>query len=119
VELLVIVLNKKEQVKPVLRALLDLGVPGATSIQSTGMGRTLADEVPIFGGLRKALNGDTIGSTTIFSVIEDETTVEKAVSTISNLVGGLQKPGTGFLFTVPVNRAVGSSRTSLPRRSRI
>lgn len=107
---LFLVLNKKEQVKPVLRALMNSGVSGATLMQSTGMGRTLADEIPVFGGLRQALNGDTVGNTTIFSVIEDERVLETAIRRITEIVGDLEKPGTGILFTVPVDRVIGSRR---------
>lgn len=107
---LFLVLNKKEQVKPVLRALMDSGVSGATIMQSTGMGRTLAEEIPVFGGLRQALNGDTVGNSTIFSVIEDGRVLETAIERITEIVGDLEKPGTGILFTVPVDRVIGSRR---------
>ncbi|MGE5484196.1 MAG: P-II family nitrogen regulator [Ignavibacteriales bacterium] len=107
-ELLVLVLNKKEHVRTVLKALLRLGVSGATVFPSTGMGRTLADEVPLFGGLRRALDGETVDNTTIFSVIEDESVVANVIQSMPDLVGDLRKPGTGILFTVPVTRVIGT-----------
>lgn len=105
---LVLVLNKKEHVKPVLKALFDCGVSGATMVQSTGMGRTLADEIPVFGGLRRALNGGAVGNSTIFSVIRDEKTLNEAVDRITAIVGDFRDPGSGILFTVPVDKAIGS-----------
>jgi len=105
---LFLVLNKKEQVKPVLKGLLDCGVSGATILESTGMGRTLANAIPVFGGLRHALNGGTVGNSTIFSVIEDEEVLNKAIERIIEIVGDLERPGSGILFTVPVDRVIGS-----------
>lgn len=105
---LVLVLNKKEHVKPVMKALFDCGVSGATMIQSTGMGRTLADEIPLFGGLRRALDGGTVGNNTIFSVIKDEETLNEAIRRITEIIGDFEKPGNGIMFTVPVDMIFGS-----------
>ena len=103
-EMLVAVLNRQEHVKPVLRGLLDLGISGATVLRSSGMGRTLSDEVPIFG--RQMIMGQDVFNTTIFSVIEEEELVSASIDVISRIVGDLNQPGTGFLFTVPVSRLV-------------
>lgn len=109
-QLIVLVLNRSELLHKVLKALYDSGVSGATVIESRGMGRTLSDEIPIFGGLKRLLNGYGPVNETVFSVVEDEK-VEEAIKAIESVVGDLHAPGTGVLFTVRVDRAIG-----LPRR---
>ena len=56
-ELLVFVLNKPEYLDEILEALLRVDVRGATVLESTGMGRTLCEKVPIFGGIRSIIQG--------------------------------------------------------------
>ncbi len=52
-KLLVIVLNKENFLDDILSSLVELGVMGATVIESTRMSEILAREIPIFAGLRQ------------------------------------------------------------------
>lgn len=52
-KLLVFVLNKEEYLEDVLEAYVEAGIPGATIIDSEGMGRFLAYEVPLFAGFKE------------------------------------------------------------------
>lgn len=103
-QLLFIVLEKQQHLRPVLKELLELGATGATVLPSTG---TVRGHVPIFGGLRRALDGDTVRNTTVFSVFEDEDHVEQALAAVSRLVEGY------FMFAVPVTRLI-DAREQLP-----
>jgi nitrogen regulatory protein P-II 1 len=44
---------------------------------------------------------------TIFSVLDDDEKVKKLETLIENVCGDLSKPGTGILFTIPVDYAKG------------
>lgn len=50
-KLLVLFLNKVEKLEEVLEGYVEVGVSGATVVDSVGMGHILSEEVPIFAGL--------------------------------------------------------------------
>lgn len=106
-ELLVFVLNQPDYLDEILEGFLEAGVQGATVIDSTGMGRTLCEKVPFFGGLRTMIQGCRPNNLTIFTVIPETGIKEKAVNAIEAVLGDLSEPNTGFLFTVPVGMALG------------
>lgn len=104
-QLLVMVLNKVELLEELMAQLAAGGIGGATILNSTGMGRTLLnsdEEIPIFGMLRKVLSPEREESKTIFTVLKNEQlpTAKKIIETVT---GGLNKPNTGIMFTIPVN----------------
>ena len=112
--LLVLVLNKEEFLEDVLTAFLEADVSGATIIDSVGMGRVLAYDVPIFAGLRKTLEGHRSApyNKTIFAVIPDEAQLQKAISLIEKVLN-LDVPGTGLLFVVPLTIVKGLATSGL------
>lgn len=109
-KLLVFVLNKEEHLEEVLEAYVEAGVAGATLLDSEGMGRFLAYEVPLFAGFKEFMKGNKPYNKTILSVIRDERVIEKLKTLVDGIVGGLDSPGTGIMFTVPVDWASGLVR---------
>lgn len=108
-KLLFIILNKEEFLDEVLEAFLELGLKGATIIDSVGMGRILAYEIPIFAGLRSLLPGNRPFNKTILTLVEEEK-VEDVVAAVEQIVGPLEKPGTGIAFSVPVDFVKGLAK---------
>jgi len=108
-KLLVFILNKNELLDEVLEAFLELGIPGATILDSVGMGHILAYEIPIFAGLRSVLPGNRPFNKTILALI-DAHLVPKVIEAIEQIVGSLDQPGTGIVFTLPVDYAKGLSK---------
>jgi nitrogen regulatory protein PII len=106
-KLLVFVLNKEELLDRVLEALIEAGVTGATILDSEGMGRVLTSEIPLFADFRAFMKGDKPYNKMILSVIKREETVKKAEGLIEEVCGDLSHPGSGILFTVPVDYAKG------------
>mgnify|MGYP001150787855 CR=1 FL=1 len=102
-KLLVFILNNEEFLEEVLEAYVEAGVTGATILDSEGMGRFLAYEVPLFAGFKEFMKGNKPYNKTILSVVRDDETVKQVRSIIDELVGGLDNPGTGIMFTVPVD----------------
>ena len=110
VQLLIAVINQEEKLEEVLAGLLELGVTGATVINSEGMGRLLASEVPIFAGLEQLSARTRPRNQTLFSVIDDDAKVDRVVDLLQEVCGSLDQPATGIVVTVPVLRAVGLAR---------
>jgi len=106
-KLLVFVLNNEEYLEEVLEAYVEAGVTGATIIDSEGMGRFLTYEVPLFAGFKEFMKGNKPYNKTIISVIRDEVTVGRVESLMDTIVGDLDRPGTGIMFTLPVDWASG------------
>lgn len=105
--LLIAVINQEEKLEDVLAGFLEIGVTGATVINSEGMGRLLASEVPIFAGLAALQRRTRPRNQTVFAVIQDEAKVDAALALLQDVCGSLDQPGTGIAFTVPVTRVVG------------
>lgn len=105
-KLLILILNKVEKLEEVLEGFLEAGVTGATIIDTVGMGHILCDEVPIFAGLRFMFAGAKPHNKTIISVIKDEVEGE-ILHLLENILGDMYEPGTGIVFTVPLDRVVG------------
>jgi nitrogen regulatory protein P-II 1 len=105
-KLLILFLNKVEKLEEVLEGFVEIGITGATVIDSVGMGHILSEEVPIFAGLRFMFAGAKPHNKTIFSVIKDEKE-EEAVRLLRKILGDLKKPGTGIVFTIALDRVEG------------
>ena len=105
-KLLILFLNKVEKLEEVLEGFVEIGITGATVIDSIGMGHILSEEVPIFAGLRFMFAGAKPHNKTIFSVIKDEKE-EEAIRLLQKILGDLKKPGTGIVFTIPLDRVEG------------
>jgi len=105
-KLLILILNKVEKLEEVLEGFLEAGVTGATLIDSVGMGHILSEEVPIFAGLRFMFAGAKPHNKTIISVIKDEKE-EEILHLLKNILGDLYEPGTGIVFTIPLDRVEG------------
>ncbi|MDQ7054728.1 MAG: hypothetical protein Q9P14_18240 [candidate division KSB1 bacterium] len=107
-KLLFIILNKEEYLDEVLEAFLELGLRGATVIDSVGMGRILAYEIPIFAGLRSLLPGNRPFNKTIFTLVEEEK-IPDVITAVEQIIGPLENPGTGIAFAIPVDFVKGLS----------
>ncbi len=106
-KLLVFVLNKEEFLEDVLEAYVEAGVAGATLLDSEGMGRFLAYEVPLFASFKEFMKGNKPYNKTIISVIKNDSVVSRVKELVDRVVGGIENPGTGIMFTVPVDWAAG------------
>lgn len=105
-QLLVAVINHEERVDDVLAGFVELGITGATVLESKGMGRVLSHDVPIFAGVRSLYARSRAVNRTLFCVVE-ESKVDEAIAMIQETCGSLDRPGVGIVFTVPVSRALG------------
>ena len=98
-KLFVFVLNQPDKLDEVLSAYVEIGITGATVVDSTGMGHILAQDVPIFAGFQALLSGSKPYNKTILSVASDET-IQRAIRLIEDICGSFDKGGAGIAFTV-------------------
>ena len=103
-KLLIIVLNKIECLERMLTAFGENQIPGATILDSKGMAQELEqfDDMDFMLSLRLLINPAHHENKTIFMVVPDEL-VAKVSRIVNEVTGGLGKPDTGILFTVPID----------------
>jgi nitrogen regulatory protein PII len=105
--LLVFICNQPEKLEEVLEGFLEVGLTGATVIDTVGMGQILSSEVPIFAGFRSLFRGASAVNKTIFSVVDEPGKVREALDIIDEIFGGLDQPGSGIVFTIPIENVRG------------
>lgn len=105
-KLLVLILNKVEKLEEVLEGYLEIGITGATVIDSVGMGHILSEEVPIFAGLRFMFSGAKPSNKIVLSAIKDEKE-KTAIRLLKKILKNIDEPGTGIVFTLPIDSVEG------------
>lgn len=106
-ELLIAVVNEPHKIEEIIESFIEIGIPGATIIDTFGMGKILTQDIPIFAGFRHLLAGSSSSNRTIFSVIKEPEKVEAAFKSLQKVCGDLNNPSTGIAFTVPLSRVQG------------
>jgi len=104
--LLVYILNEDRYLTEVLEELLEIGITGASILDSVGMLHFLSQEIPIFAGFRSILKGTKPYNKVILSVIKEEPLLEQALATIDRTVGGIVNGNRGILFSLPVEHLI-------------
>jgi len=107
-KLILFVLQDARKLLDLLNAWKEAGASGATVLFSTGMGRLhltapLLDDLPLMPSISDFYVHDEEMSRTIFTIVHDEM-VEKIISVTGQIVGDLNKPGTGILVSDRTNR---------------
>lgn len=104
-QVLFIVLNKTKYLDDILARFLDIGVKGATILDSQGMAGAITrqeGEMPNFGFLHSFMENAKPYSKTIFTVLKNQEMVDKAVTAVKDVLGEKAKIGAGFMFSVPI-----------------
>ena len=103
---LVIVLNKSEILDEVLETFLELGISGATVLDSTGMGHIISRDIPIFAGFKNVFSVAQPNNKTIFTLVPDDK-VSFILDAIEQVTGSFEKQGVGIAFSLPVTTVRG------------
>ena len=103
-KLLVLVLNKIECLEKLLKEFVEKDISGATIISSTGMAHELManDDIGLIGSFRHFLNSQRKENKTLFMVVKEEK-IPDVYQAIERIVGSLDEPDTGILFTLPID----------------
>jgi nitrogen regulatory protein PII len=103
--LLVNVLEQPEHLVAILEGFAKMGIKGSTVMNSTGMGRVLMKagaESPAMEEINKMIANGESSNKTIFTVVKEKETLDKAIDIVKSLCGDLCEPGKGILFAVPL-----------------
>jgi len=106
---LIFILNDADLLDPLLDELREVGVKGCTIFDTSGLGRQLAFKTPdafsmIFGVKKKTVTHTS--SKTLMMVLEEEK-IPPIIETIEKVVGSLDEPGSGILFTYSLDMVKG------------
>lgn len=108
---LFVVLNDPDYLEDVLDKFVEIGVKGATILDSQGMGSAITNSgqrnEPFFGSIRNYISNSRPYNKTIFTVIEDDEILETAIKETKKILGDINKPGVGMMFTLPVGNIYG------------
>jgi nitrogen regulatory protein PII len=107
-QLLVAVINQESRIDGVLAGVVELGITGATLLESRGMGRVLRSELPLFAGIESLEQTTRAHNRTILCVLDDAK-ADAAIRMIQDVCGDVASPGAGIAVTVPISRVVGLS----------
>jgi hypothetical protein len=110
--LILLILHDPDLLEEVVKAWQEQGVSGATILFSTGMGRIsqmtgVRDDIPLLPSLDDFYEAPQTLSRTIFTIVREESMIEKIHAATQRVVGDLNKPDTGLLVVLPVLKAYG------------
>ena len=112
-QLLVMVLDNPTLLDRVLETWTDAGARGITVLDSTGVQRLREraghDARPTFLGFCRLARTEQYSHYTLFSVADAET-IRRVVAATEAVVGDLNAPKTGILFTLPVGEVWGLNK---------
>lgn len=102
-ELLIYIMRKVEYLDELLDRFSNEEDFRATIVDSQGMARLLADrDNDALLNLRYLLNDSKVNNKMIFMALEHNR-VSKAVEIIESIVGDLDRPDNGIIFTLPIS----------------
>lgn len=108
--LIILVIDNPYFCGDVLLAWHQAGVPGATILESHGLGRALTgarDDLPLLPSLDDLVQRDEQRHRTVFAVVPDRDIIARVKQATENVIGRFDDPNTGILFVVPVLEAYG------------
>lgn len=114
-KMILFVLHDSTKLLDVLDAWEQAGAGGATVLFSTGMGRirqsrALREDLPLIPSLGDFYERQEELSRTLFSLVDDQATVERVRQATLAVVGDLGNPDTGLLVVLPVEQTEGAGK---------
>ncbi len=108
-QLLVLILKKIDLANDIMKALAEAGVKGGTSIEGNGMANAIVDmeDLPIFGMLRSILADEEKETCKVMLFVLQDEQVKNARKTIKKVIGDLNAPNTGIIFSIPITDVEG------------
>ena len=109
--MVLLIVNNLDECTPILDAWESVGVGGITILESAGLGRVrkagIRADLPLMPTLSDFFRKPEHRHRTIFTVVDDEATVDRLIEVTQEIVGDLESADNGLLFVLPVSRAVG------------
>ncbi|HUS93579.1 MAG TPA: hypothetical protein VMZ24_00185 [Patescibacteria group bacterium] len=107
--LLIMILDDSTRLNEVLEAWKEVGVPGITILESTGLNRVLPRHTaqPMFAGFSQVFGGGRIGHHTLFAIIDSLELANAAAGASTSILGDLTQPHTAIMCALPIAQTWG------------
>lgn len=96
------VIKDEQLIDDLITGWLDIGVTGATVLESTDSLQLISRHIPIFAGFRTLTSGGMPHNKTVFTLIDSQKILDQAVAFLQTLCLGTEKPHQGIYFVIPV-----------------
>ena len=108
-KLLIIVIYDSSRLQDILTALIELDVRNAISVDSEGLTHVLAQEVPIFAGLRSLVSTPKSPCKTVLGITDDAEIISKLDRNLKAIGVELTQPEIGYAMVLPIEGLLESS----------
>jgi nitrogen regulatory protein P-II 1 len=108
--LLIIILDKAKDMENLLRKFKEIGITGATVFDSVGVGRNTlyGTDMPVIASLKRIFDPESrTYNHTLFSIIRNRETVDKALEAAQEVCGDFSMPDVGIMFTIKLEDVIG------------
>jgi hypothetical protein len=105
--LLVVAVADEETVEDFLTVLVELDVDGLEVCDSSTVMEILAQETPIFAGLRQLMTRPKAAGKLILGVTEEDDVLPRLDKLLKRVDVDLSVPGTGYALLLPVTDSLG------------
>lgn len=109
--MVMLVLHKVDVCTDILDAWDAEGVGGITILESSGLGSArrmnLTHDIPLIPSLADFLRLPEHRHRTLFTVVQNESWVDRLIEITENILGDMEDPNSGVIFVLPVVRAHG------------
>lgn len=111
-QLFVLIIKQVYQMNDLIRELAKSGVKGGTVLEGTGMAETLMnmEDLPLFGMLKRALVEEGNGTSKVMLFVLKDDQVKTTSEIIKKIIGDLNMPNTGIMFSIPISYVEGLGR---------
>lgn len=100
--LLTAIVSNESILDELITGWLDIGITGATVVESTDAVQMISIHIPIFAGFRTLTGGGMHHNKMIFAAVEEKTLLDEAVAYLVALCRETGKPHQGVYFVTPL-----------------
>ncbi len=117
IHLLIIILDDLKCMPRLLQAWREIGVPGATILESAGAFRASSWLGRVgLGALDRLFESEEVRRRTLLAAIEDDKLLAQSIAEAERVVGGFDRPNSGLLLVVPVSQVRGLHKAQAKSR---
>ncbi len=100
--LLIVVINDEDILEDLITGWLDIGITGATVMESTDLLQLISYHIPIFAGFRSFAGTGIRHNKTLLIGIENKQILDNAIEFLESICRKNYKPSQGVYFVVPL-----------------
>ena len=116
--LLIIIIYNKEFLEQFLSCLVEVGILNTFIISTNSLEEELADNVPLFAGLKFNMENKT-HTKIVLSLIDNEKIINEINSLLLESGIDITKEKIGEIFTIPISSAVGRQIKSKTNKKKV